>query len=236
MSASPPAHTPQPFERAAPAALRDDRPRANVLRAGHDSGAAGGRCRGDARLAAVPRSGRDIRRARCDGSTRLLGGSERVTEAGGVVHWARDAEEANGIVAGSCAGRGARGGEGQVADDGRARAERRARQRRDRPIETDLAERIIQLAGERPSHLLVPSLHQERSEIAEILRKALDEPGLGDDPTRSSPRPCMHLRAAFLRARVAVSGANFAVAETGSVASSSRRGTGGCARRCPRRS
>ena len=58
-------------------------------------------------------------------------------------------------------------------------------------VETDLAERIVQLAGERPSHLLVPSLHHDRHEIAEVLREALDAPGLPaepDGPRRGSAR------------------------------------------------
>ena len=94
------------------------------------------------------------------------------------------------------------------------------------PIETDLAERIVQLAGERPSHLLVPSLHRGRPEIAELLRESSASPGLPDDAPALLAAARRHLRDAFLRARVAVSGANFAVAETGTVGVVESEGNG----------
>jgi L-lactate dehydrogenase complex protein LldF len=143
------------------------------------------------------------------------------------VHWARDGDEANETVAAIVRGTGARevvkvkslttdeiGLNDALADAGIT------------PIETDLAERIVQLAGERPSHLVVPSLHRGRSEIAELLREALDEPGLPDDPVALAGAARAHLRAAFLRARVAISGANHAVAETGTVCVIESEGNG----------
>ena len=78
------------------------------------------------------------------------------------------------------------------------------------PLETDLAEWVVQLAGERPSHLLVPALHRNRADIARLLREALGEPELPDDPSALTAAARRYLRAAFLRARVAISGANFA--------------------------
>ena len=150
-----------------------------------------------------------------------------VTAAGGVVHWARDATEANAVVVDLVERTGSRevvkvkslttdelGLNDALLESGIE------------PIETDLAERIVQLAGERPSHLLVPSLHRGRPEIAELLREALDEPGLADDPESLLAAARRHLRDAFLRARVAVSGANFAVAETGTVGVVESEGNG----------
>ena len=157
----------------------------------------------------------------------LLRLEDAVTAAGGEVHWARDAAEANEVVVGLITRSGAR----EVVkvkslttdelglNDALAKAGVEA-------IETDLAERIIQLADERPSHPLVPSLHRGRPEIAELLREALGEPGLADDPESLLAAARQHLRAAFLRARVAVSGANFAVAETGTVAVVESEGNG----------
>ena len=84
----------------------------------------------------------------------------------------------------------------------------------------------MQLAGERPSHPLVPSVHRGRPEIAELLRGALGRPDLGDDPESLLAAARQHLREAFLRARVAISGANFAVAETGTVAIVESEGNG----------
>ena len=158
----------------------------------------------------------------------LLVALERaVVAAGGEVHWARDALEANEIVAGLVR----RAGATEVVkvkslttdeielNDALADAGIAA-------IETDLAERIVQLAGERPSHLLVPSLHRDRHEIADVLRRALDQPGLPDEPAALAAAARVHLREAFLRARVAISGANFAVAETGAVCVVESEGNG----------
>ncbi len=158
-----------------------------------------------------------------------------VERAGGVVHWARDAAEANEIVTGLVVATGAK----EVVkvkslttdeiglNDALGAAGIDA-------LETDLAELIVQLAGERPSHLLVPAMHKNRREIGELFRAHLATGDVGDDPHVLAEAARRHLRAAFLRARVAISGANFAVAETGTSASSSRRATGACARRCPR--
>jgi L-lactate dehydrogenase complex protein LldF len=95
-----------------------------------------------------------------------------------------------------------------------------------RPLETDLAELIVQLAGERPSHLLVPAIHMNRREIRDLFRDRLGRPELSDDPRELAEAARLHLRAAFLRARVAVSGANFAVAETGTVCVVESEGNG----------
>jgi L-lactate dehydrogenase complex protein LldF len=146
----------------------------------------------------------------------LLELEESVTQAGGHVHWARDAAEANRIVVELVRAAGA----DEVVkvkslttdeiglNDALAAAGVRA-------IETDLAELIVQLAGERPSHLLVPAIHKNRTEIRDLFRTHLGRPELSDDPAELAEAARLHLRAAFLRARVAISGANFAVAETG---------------------
>ena len=143
------------------------------------------------------------------------------------MHWARDALEANEVVTDLVR----RAGATEVVkvkslttdeielNDALAEAGITA-------IETDLAERIVQLAGERPSHLLVPSLHRDRHEIADVLRRALDQPGLPDEPAALAAAARVHLREAFLRARVAISGANFAVAETGAVCVVESEGNG----------
>ena len=93
-------------------------------------------------------------------------------------------------------------------------------------LETDLAELIVQLAGERPSHLLVPAIHKNRTEIRDLFRERLGLDGLGDDPGELTAAARAFLRDAFLRARVAVSGANFACADTGSVVVVESEGNG----------
>ena len=96
------------------------------------------------------------------------------------------------------------------------------------PVETDLAELIVQLAGDRPSHILVPAIHRNRAEIREIFRRRMPDvdPDLTDDPAVLAAAARRHLRRAFLTTRVAVSGANFAVAETGTLAVVESEGNG----------
>jgi L-lactate dehydrogenase complex protein LldF len=86
-------------------------------------------------------------------------------------------------------------------------------------IETDLAELIVQLGDDRPSHILVPAIHRNRAEIREIFLSRMGDapPGLTDDPHALAEAARRHLRKKFLRAKVAISGANFAIAETGSL-------------------
>jgi len=93
-------------------------------------------------------------------------------------------------------------------------------------IETDLAELICQLGGERSSHILVPAIHRNRGEIAALFRRTI-APDLGsDEPEDLAEAARLHLRERFLRARVGVSGANFAVAETGTVCVVESEGNG----------
>ena len=89
--------------------------------------------------------------------------------------------------------------------------------------ETDLAELIVQLGGDLPSHILVPAIHRNRREIREIFEREMARAGrpapadLTDEPRALAEAARLHLREKFLRAKVAISGANFAVAETGTV-------------------
>ena len=148
----------------------------------------------------------------------LLQLEESVTRAGGVVHWAPDAETANRIVADVARSHGV----GEIVkvksittdEIGLNRALAAAGIA---ATETDLAELIIQLAGESSSHILVPAVHKNRSEIKELFRDRLGATGLSDEPVEIAEAARVHLRRKFLAARMAVSGANFAVAETGSV-------------------
>src|ERR1035438_2298719 len=145
---------------------------------------------------------------------------ENATRAGGHVPWARDAAEANAIVAGLVRATGADqvvkvksmvtqeiGLNEALAADGI------------HALETDLAELIVQLGHDRPSHILVPAIHRNRSEIREIFRCEMpDAPAdLSDDPAMLAAAARSHLRQAFLSAKVGISGANFAIAETASL-------------------
>ncbi|MEY9214869.1 lactate utilization protein [Thermobifida halotolerans] len=158
---------------------------------------------------------------------------EAVTAAGGHVHWAADADEANAIVTGLVRATG----ESEVVkvksmatqeiglNEALAAAGITA-------YETDLAELIVQLGEDRPSHILVPAIHRNRAEIREIFLRTMADWGvpapddLTDDPRALAEAARRHLRDRFLTTRVAVSGANFAVAETGTLVVLESEGNG----------
>src|SRR5450432_2890124 len=152
-----------------------------------------------------------------------------VVARGGVVHWARDAREANEIVVDLVQATGAREvvkvksmvtqeiGLNEALEAAGVGA-----------IETDLAELIVQLGHDKPSHILVPAIHRSRAEIREIFLREMGDvaPGLTDDPAALAEAARLHLRRKFLSARVGISGANFAVAETGSLCVVESEGNG----------
>ena len=94
-------------------------------------------------------------------------------------------------------------------------------------IETDLAELIVQLDHDKPSHILVPAIHRNRAEIREIFTREMPDAGdLTDEPRVLAMAARAHLRRKFLSAKVAISGANFGIAETGTLAVVESEGNG----------
>ena len=157
----------------------------------------------------------------------LLRLEESVTRAGGQVHWARDGEEANRIIAGIAQDHDA----GEVVKvKSIATDETKLNEYLEREgieaYETDLAELIIQLAGETSSHILVPAIHKNRSEIRELFMQKLGVEDLSDDPPDLANAARLYLREKFLKAKVGISGANFAVADTGTVCVVESEGNG----------
>lgn len=165
--------------------------------------------------------------------TYLIQLEEQVVARGGVVHWARDAAEANRIVTELVQATGAhdvvkvKSMATQEIGLNEALAEAGIS-----AWETDLAELIVQLADDKPSHILVPAIHRNRSEIREIFLREMGraglaaDPGLTDDPKALAEAARRHLRRKFLDAEVAISGANFAIAETGTLAVVESEGNG----------
>ncbi|HZC08360.1 MAG TPA: LutB/LldF family L-lactate oxidation iron-sulfur protein [Ktedonobacterales bacterium] len=158
----------------------------------------------------------------------LLQLEESVTRAGGVVHWARAAAEANAIITELARAAGAQRVvkvKSLTTDEIGLNAALRSAGIT--AIETDLAELIIQLAGETSSHILVPAIHKNRSEIRDLFRRTIVHgQELTDEPRELAGAARSYLREQFLSATVAVSGANFAVAETGTVAVVESEGNG----------
>ena len=151
------------------------------------------------------------------------------TAAGTTVHWARDAQEANEIAARIVRGAGA---SEVVKVKSMATQEIELNEYFEavglKAFETDLAELIVQLAEDKPSHLLVPAIHYNRTEIRDIFKQRMgDAPaGLTDEPAALAEAARLHLRRRFLSSKVAVSGANFAIAETGSLVVVESEGNG----------
>ncbi|OBA89690.1 iron-sulfur cluster-binding protein [Mycolicibacterium mucogenicum] len=151
-----------------------------------------------------------------------------VTARGGTVHWARDGDEANRIVAQLIRDTGSTE---VVKVKSMATQEIGLNEYLEAqgitPIETDLAELIVQLGHDKPSHILVPAIHRNRSEIRDIFEREMPGAGdLTDEPRVLAMAARAHLRRKFLSARVAVSGANFGVAETGALAVVESEGNG----------
>jgi L-lactate dehydrogenase complex protein LldF len=152
-----------------------------------------------------------------------------VTAAGGIVHWAADANDANAIVTGLVQATGRRRvikvksmatqeiGLNEALEAAGVEA-----------VETDLAELIVQLGHDKPSHILVPAIHRNRAEIREIFLREMPgvDPGLTDDPPALAAAARRYLRETFLSTGVAVSGANFGIAETGTLAVVESEGNG----------
>ena len=82
-------------------------------------------------------------------------------------------------------------------------------------IDTDLGERIIQLIDEPPSHIVLPAIHLKKEDVGAIFHKYLDTPAGESDPQFLTESARQHLRKHFVAADAALSGVNFAIAETG---------------------
>jgi L-lactate dehydrogenase complex protein LldF len=143
------------------------------------------------------------------------------------VHWAADADEANQIIAGLVkhySGNEVIKIKTMTSDEtGLNEALEKAGIR---AHETDLAELIIQLGKDKPSHIVVPALHKNRSQVREIFRETMHLPELGDRPEDLTAAARHYLREKFLRVKVGVSGANFLIAETGGVCIVESEGNG----------
>ena len=148
------------------------------------------------------------------------------TKAGGVVHWARDAAEAKQIVTALVK---ASGSDEVIKIKSMTTEEIHLNPALEaagiHAYETDLAELIIQLGQDQPSHIVVPALHKNRQQIREIFQREMNLPELGEKPQDLADAARRFLREKFLRVKTAVSGANF----------SARRRSGESRRQAPPR-
>jgi len=147
-----------------------------------------------------------------------------VQARGGVVHWAGDGKEACEIVARLAAERGIRRivkSKSMVTEE--IHLNRHLEQIGAQVTETDFGEYIIQLAGERPSHIVAPVVHKTIEEVAELMNRKLDS-DTAVDAKALAGLARRKLRERFYDSEMGISGANFAIAETGSIAVISNEG------------
>ena len=151
-----------------------------------------------------------------------------VIRAGGRVHWARDGAEAAAVVTSVARAYGA-DEVVKVKSLTTDEIELNARLASEgiSAIETDFAELILQLDGDWSSHILVPAIHRNRSEIRDLFERTIARGrSLSDEPAELAEVARLHLREKFLGAKVGVSGANFGVAETGTIVVVESEGNG----------
>ncbi len=151
----------------------------------------------------------------------------RCTAAGGQVHWASDAAEARQIVLDLLR-------QENAAEVIKIKSMTSAEIQLNpflesagiEVFETDLAEIILQLGEDEPSHIVVPALHVNRSQVREIFARRMGIENLSDNPQALTAAARNYLREKFLRIPTAIGGANFLIAETGSVAVVESEGNG----------
>jgi L-lactate dehydrogenase complex protein LldF len=151
----------------------------------------------------------------------------RCTAAGGTVHWAADAAEARRIIVDLLR-------EENASEVIKIKTMTSAEIQLNpfleaggvKVFETDLAEIILQLGDDEPSHIVVPALHVNRSQVREIFARRMGLENLSDDPQALTAAARTYLRRKFLDVPTAIGGANFLIAETGSVAVVESEGNG----------
>jgi len=154
------------------------------------------------------------------------------TAAGGHVHWALDAAEANRIAVEIVqrAYTNEEGAKEVIKIKSMTTEEIELNHALEavgiRVTETDLAELIIQMGHDKPSHIIAPALHKNRQQVREMFRREMNLPDLGDTPEDLTDAARRYLREKFLRVKAAVSGANFLIADTGGVCITESEGNG----------
>lgn len=142
---------------------------------------------------------------------------ENAIASGAEVHWAATPAEARKIVANICIAEGAKTATrvksmlGEEIGIGEALADAGVER-----IETDLAEHIIQLAGDPPSHIVMPAMHKTHEQVAALFADKHAQASATQDVPALVESARRELRPKFLDADISISGANFLIADTGS--------------------
>ena len=155
---------------------------------------------------------------------------------GCIVHWAKDAREFNEIVYQILQEHGVRKmvkSKSMLTEECEMNPYLEARGIE--VVETDLGERIIQLKGQKPSHIVMPAIHLSHDDVGELF----EEKGISDDvgnhdPTYLTYRARLSLRNEFLTAKAGMTGANFGIAETGDIVVCTNEGNADMSTSCPK--
>jgi L-lactate dehydrogenase complex protein LldF len=159
---------------------------------------------------------------------------DNVEQRGGHVHYATSAEEARDVILGIARRTGAR-----MAVKSKSMATEEIELNEAlvhagvTPVETDLGEYIIQLAGEKPSHIIAPAIHKTKEQVADLFARELKRE-VAADPELLTRIARVELRQKFLDADLGITGANFAVADTGTVVLVTNEGNGRMVTSLPR--
>jgi L-lactate dehydrogenase complex protein LldF len=169
-----------------------------------------------------------------DLSTHLQRFEERLAANGVTVHWAETGADANRIVAGIAKSHGVRR---IVKSKSMATEETHLNHALEREgmevVETDLGEYIVQLAEDRPSHIILPIIHLTREDVGDVMHRRIGVPRTGDPQTLAGYARAK-LREEFLRADMGITGANFGVVETGTICLVTNEGNGRMVTTLPR--
>ncbi|MBI5629186.1 MAG: lactate utilization protein, partial [Candidatus Rokubacteria bacterium] len=160
--------------------------------------------------------------------------ADNVERLGGHVHWAATGEEAREIILRLCRDRGLRRA---VKSKSMATEEIDLNEALEAagvtPVETDLGEYIIQLAHEKPSHIIAPAIHKTKGQVADLFSRQLKGRFAADAEVLTAAAR-KELRQKFLQADMGITGANFAVAETGTIVLVTNEGNGRMVTSLPR--
>ena len=160
--------------------------------------------------------------------------ADNIERLGGRVHWAATGDEARDIILRLCRDKGVRMA---VKSKSMATEEIELNEALEhagvKPVETDLGEYIIQLAHEKPSHIIAPAIHKTKGQVADLFSKELGG-RFEADPEVLTKVARTELRQKFLEADMGITGANFAVAETGTVVLVTNEGNGRMVTSLPR--
>jgi L-lactate dehydrogenase complex protein LldF len=169
-----------------------------------------------------------------DLASRLRRFEERLQKNGAQVHWAETGADANRIVSEIARRRGVRyvvKGKSMASEE--THLNEALEQAGVEVVETDLGEYIVQLAKDRPSHIILPIIHMTRQDVGRVMHERMQVPYSDDTPTLAGYAR-KRLRQEFLRADMGVTGANFGVVENGTICLVTNEGNGRMSSTLPR--